>query len=99
MKHKFCFISKRLFIEETKNLFQVIISNENVQILENGSLIIKEVSKDDKGYYMCQATNDVGSGLSTVVHLKVHGKDFLFFIFLFHFSNFLLKIVFKICLN
>lgn len=57
----------------------MIISNENVQILENGSLIIKEVSKDDKGYYMCQATNDVGSGLSTVVHLKVHGRYLTYF--------------------
>ncbi|XP_054713433.1 cell adhesion molecule Dscam2-like [Uloborus diversus] len=58
--------------EGSKSQFQVIISNENVQILENGSLIIKEASKDDSGHYMCQATNDVGSGLSTVVHLKVH---------------------------
>ncbi|XP_035219308.1 Down syndrome cell adhesion molecule-like protein Dscam2 isoform X2 [Stegodyphus dumicola] len=58
--------------EGSKSQFQVIISNENVQILENGSLIIKEASKDDNGDYMCQATNDVGSGLSKVVHLKVH---------------------------
>ncbi|KAG8199382.1 hypothetical protein JTE90_000252 [Oedothorax gibbosus] len=58
--------------ESSKTLFQVIISNENVQILENGSLIIKEASKEDSGHYMCQATNDVGSGLSTVVYLKVH---------------------------
>ncbi|GIY53241.1 down syndrome cell adhesion molecule-like protein Dscam2 [Caerostris darwini] len=59
--------------EGSKTQFQVIISNENVQILENGSLIIKEASKEDSGHYMCQATNDVGSGLSTVVYLKVHG--------------------------
>ncbi|XP_055948841.1 cell adhesion molecule Dscam2-like isoform X4 [Argiope bruennichi] len=58
--------------EGSKTQFQVIISNENVQILENGSLIIKEASKEDSGHYMCQATNDVGSGLSTVVYLKVH---------------------------
>ncbi|XP_035221141.1 Down syndrome cell adhesion molecule homolog, partial [Stegodyphus dumicola] len=56
----------------TKSQFQVIISNENVQILENGSLIIKEASKEDSGDYLCQATNDVGSGLSKVVHLEVH---------------------------
>nr|XP_042901563.1 Down syndrome cell adhesion molecule isoform X2 [Parasteatoda tepidariorum] len=59
-------------IEGSKSQFQVIISNENVQILENGSLIIKESTKEDSGHYMCQATNDVGSGLSTVVFLKVH---------------------------
>ncbi|KFM73982.1 Down syndrome cell adhesion molecule, partial [Stegodyphus mimosarum] len=41
--------------EGSKSQFQVIISNENVQILENGSLIIKEASKDDNGDYMCQA--------------------------------------------
>ncbi|GIX67360.1 down syndrome cell adhesion molecule-like protein Dscam2 [Caerostris extrusa] len=60
-------------VRGSKTQFQVIISNENVQILENGSLIIKEASKEDSGHYMCQATNDVGSGLSTVVYLKVHG--------------------------
>nr|ASU04347.1 Dscam5 [Mesobuthus martensii] len=52
--------------------FQVIISSQNIQILENGSLSIKESIKEDEGNYMCQANNDVGSGLSTVVSLKVH---------------------------
>ncbi|XP_023234043.1 Down syndrome cell adhesion molecule homolog [Centruroides sculpturatus] len=52
--------------------FQVIISSQNIQILENGSLSIKESIKEDEGNYMCQANNDVGSGLGTIVKLNVH---------------------------
>ncbi|KAL1430257.1 hypothetical protein MTO96_015201 [Rhipicephalus appendiculatus] len=49
--------------------FAVIISNANVQILENGSLSIREADRSDAGHYMCQALNGVGPGISTVVKL------------------------------
>ncbi|KAK8770204.1 hypothetical protein V5799_013331, partial [Amblyomma americanum] len=52
--------------------FTVIISNANVQILENGSLCIREADRSDAGHYMCQALNGVGPGISTVVKLDVH---------------------------
>ncbi|EEC05442.1 cell adhesion molecule, putative, partial [Ixodes scapularis] len=52
--------------------FSVIISNANVQILENGSLSIREADRKDGGQYMCQAINGVGPGISTVVRLDVH---------------------------
>ncbi|KAH8025841.1 hypothetical protein HPB51_012873 [Rhipicephalus microplus] len=52
--------------------FAVIISNANVQILENGSLSIREADRSDAGHYMCQALNGVGPGISTVVKLDVH---------------------------
>ena len=53
--------------------FKVIISNANMQTLENGSLVIREASKSDAGRYMCQALNGVGPGVSVVVKLTVHG--------------------------
>ncbi|KAH6937197.1 hypothetical protein HPB50_025982 [Hyalomma asiaticum] len=52
--------------------FAVIISNANVQILENGSLSIREADRSDAGHYMCQALNGVGPGISTVVKLDIH---------------------------
>ncbi|KAM7292171.1 Down syndrome cell adhesion molecule homolog [Ixodes scapularis] len=55
--------------------FSVIISNANVQILENGSLSIREADRKDGGQYMCQAINGVGPGISTVVRLDVHGTN------------------------
>ncbi|KAK8787941.1 hypothetical protein V5799_022284 [Amblyomma americanum] len=57
--------------EESRD-FSVIISNANVQILENGSLSIREADSNDGGHYMCQALNGVGPGISTVVKLDVH---------------------------
>lgn len=53
--------------------FTVIISNSNVQTLENGSLVIREVGKEDAGHYMVQAINGVGPGISLVVRLTVNG--------------------------
>ncbi|XP_022256612.1 Down syndrome cell adhesion molecule-like protein Dscam2 [Limulus polyphemus] len=58
-----------------KGEFRVVISNANIQILENGSLVIQEVHPKDAGSYMCQLTNGVGPGLSTVVDLSVHGRS------------------------
>ena len=58
----------------TESDFAVIISNANIQILENGSLSIREVSREDAGPYMCQAVNGVGPGISKVINLDVHGK-------------------------
>ncbi|XP_076339611.1 cell adhesion molecule Dscam1-like isoform X2 [Tachypleus tridentatus] len=55
-----------------KGEFRVVISNANTQILENGSLVIQEVHPEDAGSYMCQLTNGVGPGLSTVVDLSIH---------------------------
>ena len=37
----------------------------------NSSLEIKHIDKSDEGYYMCKATNGLGSGISTVVSLVV----------------------------
>lgn len=45
-----------------------------MRVFENGSLIIYNTQRTDAGYYLCQASNGVGPGLSRVIKLTVHGK-------------------------
>lgn len=45
-----------------------------MRVFENGSLIIYNTQRTDAGYYLCQASNGVGPGLSRVVKLTVHGE-------------------------
>ncbi|XP_054714025.1 cell adhesion molecule Dscam2-like [Uloborus diversus] len=52
--------------------FKTIVSSSHVHILVNGSLNFPSVEPSDEGYYLCEANNGVGSGLSTVVRLTVH---------------------------
>ena len=45
-----------------------------MRVFENGSLIIYNTQRTDAGYYLCQANNGVGPGISKVIKLTVHGK-------------------------
>lgn len=46
----------------------------NPIIMKNNSLILNLATDADEGYYMCQATNDIGSGLKKVIRVNVNGK-------------------------
>lgn len=61
----------------TMNHFRTVVSNSHIHTAENGSLIFRDIHYDDSGTYLCQANNGVGSGLSKVIKLKVHGKSFI----------------------
>ncbi|KAG8194566.1 hypothetical protein JTE90_013309 [Oedothorax gibbosus] len=52
--------------------YRPISTSYHHQIFENGSLTIQDVTQEDAGYYLCQATNGIGPGLSSVVTLSVH---------------------------
>ncbi|XP_022670390.1 Down syndrome cell adhesion molecule-like protein Dscam2 isoform X3 [Varroa destructor] len=52
--------------------YEPVTTSYHYQIYENGSLTIQDVTKNDAGFYLCQATNDVGPGLSSVISLNVH---------------------------
>ncbi|XP_067138815.1 cell adhesion molecule Dscam1-like isoform X2 [Centruroides vittatus] len=52
--------------------FKSIVSSPHLQVFENGSLAIHDVKEIDSGYYLCQASNGIGHGLSKVLKLKVH---------------------------
>ncbi|XP_044016307.1 Down syndrome cell adhesion molecule-like protein Dscam2 isoform X2 [Aphidius gifuensis] len=52
-----------------------ITSHEHAQELRihsNGSLIFGRVQEDHEGYYLCEAVNGIGAGLSKVVYLTVN---------------------------
>lgn len=56
--------------------FRVITSNSHIQILENGSMIIKDVELSDSSRYVCQAFNGINPSLSEVIDLAVLSKLF-----------------------
>ncbi|XP_022237469.1 Down syndrome cell adhesion molecule-like protein Dscam2 [Limulus polyphemus] len=52
--------------------FIYLYSNIRVQLFGNGTLLVRKVEETDEGYYLCQATNDIGAGLRQHVFLQVH---------------------------
>ncbi|XP_067127158.1 cell adhesion molecule Dscam1-like isoform X1 [Centruroides vittatus] len=58
--------------EKTATNFKQILSGPHFQVFENGTLRITDSLAEDAGYYLCQATNGIGAGLSTVIYLTVH---------------------------
>ncbi|KYN00441.1 hypothetical protein ALC62_08745 [Cyphomyrmex costatus] len=45
---------------------------EGAGMARNGSLVIPRVSRDHAGFYLCQASNGIGPGLSKLIRLTVH---------------------------
>lgn len=57
--------------------YRDIVTHEHTQDLRihsNGSLVFGRVQEDHEGFYLCEAVNGIGAGLSKVVHLTVNGK-------------------------
>ncbi|XP_065334191.1 cell adhesion molecule Dscam2-like isoform X1 [Cloeon dipterum] len=48
------------------------LRSRGIQLFPNGTLLIRQAFQDQQGQYMCEATNGVGAGLSSVVLLTVH---------------------------
>lgn len=57
--------------------FQPILLNSvsRIQLLSNGSLLIKHVLEDDSGFYLCKVSNDVGADVSKSMYLTVKSKN------------------------
>lgn len=47
-------------------------NNPNVKV-EDGTLAISNIQKTNEGYYLCEAVNGIGSGLSAVILISVQG--------------------------
>lgn len=55
--------------------FQPMALNGRIQVLSNGSLLIKHVLEGDSGYYLCKVSNDVGADVSKSMYLTVKSKE------------------------
>lgn len=42
--------------------------------MRNHSLLLNLATDNDEGYYMCQATNEIGTGLKKVIRINVNGN-------------------------
>ena len=40
---------------------------------EDGTLSIANIQKSSEGYYLCEASNGIGAGLSAVIFVSVQG--------------------------
>ncbi|XP_071522341.1 cell adhesion molecule Dscam1 [Panulirus ornatus] len=47
------------------------VSNPNVKVTDDGTLQISNIQKSHEGYYLCEASNGIGAGLSTVIYVRV----------------------------
>ena len=59
-------------IGSTPNDYRDIRSNNYVRI-EDGTLSIGNIQKSHEGYYLCEASNGIGAGLSAVIFVSVQG--------------------------
>ena len=46
----------------------------NVKVID-GALVMKNIQKENEGYYLCKSTNGIGRGLSAVIYISVQGKN------------------------
>lgn len=62
----------------TSNDYQPLLdgSDGRLTILPNGSLWTASAGPQDEGHYLCRANNGIGSGLSKVIYVSVHGTWF-----------------------
>lgn len=52
----------------------MIQNTENIQIHQNGSIEIRQVTKESEGFYQCIISNGVGLELKKDVNIKVIGE-------------------------
>lgn len=54
--------------------YEEIRDRIDTKLLSNGSLVLQNVKEDIEGFYLCQAQNGIGNGVSKVLQLKVNCK-------------------------
>lgn len=47
--------------------------SDGIETYANGTLYIQSVTQSHEGYFLCQAKNEIGAGLSKLIRLTVHG--------------------------
>lgn len=62
-------------IGTTPGEYKDFIYEPNITLFPNGSIYFKKITKESQGHYLCDAKNNIGSGVSKVIFLKVNGKE------------------------
>lgn len=62
--------------DTTSSTYKHVTSSFRTHLLANGTLFIDDVQKSDSGLYLCRASNGIGTDLSKVIRVSVHGKWF-----------------------
>ncbi|XP_058460355.1 cell adhesion molecule Dscam2 isoform X7 [Malaya genurostris] len=64
-------VSWKKAIGDTPGEYKDLRSNDSSIRVEEGSLFINNIQKSNEGYYLCEAINGIGSGLSAVILISV----------------------------
>ncbi|XP_055535113.1 cell adhesion molecule Dscam2 isoform X11 [Wyeomyia smithii] len=64
-------VSWKKAIGDTPGEYKDLRSNDSSIRVEEGSLFINNIQKSNEGYYLCEAINGIGSGLSAVILITV----------------------------
>ncbi|XP_037917664.1 Down syndrome cell adhesion molecule-like protein Dscam2 isoform X4 [Hermetia illucens] len=57
-------------VGDTPREYKDLKQNDNIRV-EEGTLFIDNIAKNNEGYYLCEAINGIGSGLSAVIMISV----------------------------
>jgi len=64
-------------IGPTPGEYKDFLYEPTVQLFPNGTIFFKKISKESQGHFLCEAKNNIGSGVSKVMFLKVNGEYLL----------------------
>ncbi|XP_015430998.1 PREDICTED: Down syndrome cell adhesion molecule-like protein Dscam2 [Dufourea novaeangliae] len=56
--------------------YEELRERDYTKILNNGSLLLQHVKEDREGFYLCQASNGIGTGIGKVIQLKVNSSPY-----------------------
>lgn len=59
-------------VGSTPGEYKDFLFEPNISLNKNGSLYFTKIAKASQGYFLCEAKNDIGSGVSKVIFLKVN---------------------------
>lgn len=62
-----------MFIGDSPGDYKDLKPNNPDIRVEDGTLMINNIQKTNEGYYLCEAVNGIGSGLSAVIMISVQG--------------------------
>uniref|UniRef100_A0A6P7FJH3 Down syndrome cell adhesion molecule-like protein Dscam2 isoform X4 n=1 Tax=Diabrotica virgifera virgifera TaxID=50390 RepID=A0A6P7FJH3_DIAVI len=63
-------------VGEQPGEYKDFLFEPNVQQYQNGSLIFMHISKENEGHYLCEGKNNIGTGVSKVIHLRVNAPAY-----------------------